>query len=47
MLPNVTLFDIYHLVTLATISPAPSPLGVPSIRKKRKAATPYQRRRID
>jgi hypothetical protein len=43
MLPNVTLFDIYHFVTRVMISPATGPLGAPSISKKGKAATPHQR----
>jgi hypothetical protein len=37
MLQNVTgcyIFRIYHLVTLVKISPAPRPLGAPSIGKK-------------
>ena len=32
MLQNVTFFEEYHLVTLAMVTPAPSPLGGPSIR---------------
>jgi hypothetical protein len=47
MLPDVTFFEVYHFVTRLMISPAPRPIGAPSIRRKRQAATTHQRRRID